>query len=303
MTPIEKLEPGQVRISGYEYDDAGNASGPGPLETLTLGELDGTLPHGFVRGPELVRSYRFNAPKMGLRRKIGELRQKPKIAGSLGRLTAYVLALALESIGGEPMPKQREKAALLVAGLTVGDVFALSMDWRRVCAPRGIKFEDGSCGHCGSGWSSVRINLDTVGVRALPADATAADSPRARVGLYDGIPFGEGTVQTVVVKPPTWLDFLWGVHGEAQNNKTLLRARTLGAAICATDIEVGGRPIQRLPLQALDELMPDDEALLDETISRIVPTPEMVVEVDCPDCGQKNVVPMDPWNNPGFFGG
>ena len=51
-----------------------------------------------------------------------------------------------------------------------------------------------------------------------------------------------------------------------------------------------------------DCLWPEDCRLIDEALSKITPTPELRVEVTCPDCGADSLIGMD-WSHPDFFGG
>lgn len=261
------------------------------LVPTTLGELGGILPH--TRQP-----FRFHPPTMGTMKRLGALDADGKLRKYPGRYLAYFLGGALAELGGKDCgaPGVTDTGATLVLALPTGDVFALMLAWKRSTTPKGADLGAGECGKCGAPFGSMVLDLGEVQVLALPE---GAEPPAARVGLQEGFAFPAGqVVRTVVVKPPTWGESFAALPAVAWGNPAALTLATIQAAIAAVDT----CRAPRVPAEALDELHQVDADLISEALERISPTPDLVLELDCPSCHHTNQHRID-WKDVGFFGG
>jgi hypothetical protein len=261
------------------------------LTPTTLGELGGTL-------PQTRQAFRFHPPTMGTMKRLGALDADGKLRKHPGRYLAYFLGGALAELGGKDCgaPGATDTGATLVLALPVGDVFALMLAWKRTTTPKGADLGAGECGKCGAPFGSMVLDLGEIQVLELPE---GAEAPAARVGLYSGFPFPAGqVVRTVLVKPPTWGESFAALPASGWSNPAALTMATIQAAIAAVDTTKA----PRVPTEALDELTQEDAELINEALERISPTPDLVMEVDCPACQHTNQHRID-WKDVGFFGG
>lgn len=293
--------PGTITLSfgryPSDYEDAQLAGKPIPLRPTSLADLLGNLPHGTLQ--EGGTPYTFRPPNLGTQKRLGAVAGNVELQKRPGRLAAYWLATALDSLAGEPMSGKADADALRVARLPIGDLLTLMFAWQREAHPEGLALPGSSCGTCGADFGTVRVNLDTLQVNALPEGVGLERRPTALVGLHRGFPFPKDRiVRSVVVRPPAWIDTLWDVGRDGWNNPALIRARMFRAAIAAVDTI----PAPSVPEAALDELWPQDADLLDDAIGQVSPGPDLEVFVDCPSpgCGERNRTILD-WRTPGFF--
>lgn len=261
------------------------------LQPTTLAELGAVLPH-------TRQAFRFHPPTMGTMKRLGALDADGKLQKHPGRFLAYFLGGALSELGGKDCgaPGVAEAGATAVLALPVGDVFALMLAWKRTTTPKGADLGSGECGKCGAPFGSMVLDLGEVQVLALPE---GAEPPAARIGLYEGFAFPAGqVVRTILVKPPTWGESFAALPAAAWRNPAALSMATIQAAITAVDT----CRAPRIPMEALDELYQADAELISEALERISPTPDLVLELDCPACGFTNQHRID-WKDVGFFGG
>ena len=286
--------------------------------TTTLGELDGELPHGFLKPDGTPTTYAFNPPTVGTRKRLGALKARKDLAAKPGMHTAYWLATALSHLDGQAMASTKlDAAALRVAQLTIGDVMHLLFAWQHWSRPDGLPLKATGCGVCGQPFDQITVDLGTLEVVRLPRDgdvypegheregepmesASADNPPLCRVGLHRGMPCRDEHVQTVMVAPAKWIDTIYKVGQGQLHNGQLLRAITLQAQIVAA---AGVERMSRLPMEAIDELWPIDVEAIDAGAEEITPTPNLEVEVACPSetCSAVNRTVLD-WQNPDFFG-
>lgn len=288
-TPIPSLEPGEIdtRVE---------------LNQTTMGALGDVLPLGLFIDDGRHRDLTWHPPTMGTRKRLGGLRGRKDLEGSPGRFVSYWLATALKSIGGLELASMKvERAALLTGQLCVSDVIYAVLRWQVAARPDGLPLRGRGCGVCGASWDQVNVDLASLEVTELPGvdqdgEAYGPDHlPVARVGLLRGLPFQEGTIQTLLLKPPSWVDSMGKLVDRQLSNQALRAALTIRGSICGTD--AGPRT---LPLAVLDELWPEDERLIDQALEKIVPTPNLEIAVPCPECGAENADILD-WQDPGFF--
>lgn len=285
-TKIEPAQPGEVHVS-YE-----------PTET-TMNALGDRLPHGLLTPEGAQRDFEFRPPTMGTRKQLGALKGRKDLSKRPGMFVAYWLAHALRSLCGRDLAAMKEaEAALLVARLTYGDILYLIFRWQQLGAPDGLELPAEGCGKCGAPFSEVLVDVGTLTVGELPADASQANPPRARLGLTRGFPMGALKVSTVLLQPPTWMDTFWVLSTEQWSNTELIRAQLLKASVCGVD----AAEVQAVPMSAIDELWPVDVRAIDEATSRVTPTPDLRIVVPCPECGTPNETALD-WRSADFFSG
>ncbi len=261
------------------------------LQPTTLDELGPVLPHSRL-------SYRFHPPTMGTMKRLGGLNADQKLAKTPGRHLAYYLAAALAELGDKDCGPAgvAEAGAAAVLALPVGDVFCLLLAWKRSTTPKGADLGAADCGKCGAAFGHMMLDLGEISVLALPVNA---DPPVARVGLWSGFPYPQGhTVKTVLLKPPTWGESFGPLPAAAWKNPTALSMATIQAGVVAVDT----CKAPRVPAEALEEMYQADAELISEALERISPTPDLAMEIVCPECGHTNVHRID-WKDVGFFGG
>lgn len=268
-----------------EHLDPGARRAEGELETLPLSELSDRLPYGAALSEP---TFLFSPPTFGTRKKQGAVRTRKDLARHPARATIYWLVAALRRLGGVDLPAKEDEAALVVAKLSFGDVLFLLLRWQVESYPDGYPVGAASCGHCGGEMAGIRIDL---GAAPITIRKGGAGAVAVEVGLRRGFPVGRGTVKVVRLEPPTFFA-LWNLGTEGWANPEALRGKLLADAIVATDLE----GIDRVPEAALDELWPEDLALVDEALAAITPTPDLEVEVPCPHCGGKNSTTIE-WRN------
>lgn len=287
---IEPLPPGKIETSI-----------PGGLVSTTLSELGGALPGTFGPGGGRI-PYTFNPPTMGTLKRIGELRAR-KDVNTPGKLAVAALVRALATLGSRDLAQGAEGAhAAEVAKLSIGDVLTLTFAWQLARAPEGVELKDQACARCGEAFETVRVDLGTLKVRALPELGEGAEPPAARVGLRRGFKLPDGSkVTTVLLRSPSWADVFWLLDEKGWANPALIQAFTLKGAIAGTDAEHDGiRP--SVTMREIDQLWPEDVALIEEALAQIVASPDLRVECRCPSCGADNLIGLS-WADPGFFGG
>lgn len=282
--PVETLPPGKTT---HAYD----------LVKTTIDDLGTALPHGpLTHRPTTVE---FHPPTMGVQKRQGALRTRKDLAKRTGKMIPYFLAVAIKSAPGLGLTGDLDKDALAIARLTVGDVLHLLCLWQRVSRPKGLEIGvPGGCTSCGTEIGSVHVDIGTIEVTALPTEASPENPPIARVGLHLGFPLQGKTVRTVLLKPAAWIDSFWGLTDEQWANPVLWRAASFQGSIIGNDVI----DMPKIPMSALDELMPDDMDLIDEALAEISPTADLSVDVECPECKATVQTAVD-WMNPDFFGG
>lgn len=297
----------------------------------TMGDMLGTLPHGFLNEEGTATTYEFNRPNMKVRRLIGALDLNKKLQRHPGKKTCALLAICLKMLDGKIISDMKAATAeLLISRLTTGDVMYLLFAWQNVMSPDGMMLGAAGCGVCGESFDRISVDLETMDVYRLPRigdvyptvygddhpDAgeahpkagaamevpTLGNPPIARVGLKDGMVHGKDEVilQTLLLKPALWVDTFYRIGAGQLQNKELIRAYTLQGMIFAAL----GTPLPRLPMDTIDELMPWDVEQLDDAGGQITPTLMLRVIVECPkkSCGHHNEHILD-WANPVFGGG
>lgn len=293
MQPIEPLDYDEQKYDlSYE------------LINTTMGALEGNLPHGFLTVEGRATSFGFRPPTMGTRKRLGAIAGRPKIKRIPGKHVCYWLANALLELAGEdwaapasPDSKEEHKRALRVAKLTIGDVLFLMFAWQYHARPKGLPLSADSCGACGQSFHQVLVDLATLECVALPDDASEGNPPVARVALPQGFPHLDKEVGTVLVAPPKWVDVFWDLPAQQWTNRDLVRAHMIKAEVVGLDTA----KLAILPMEAVDEMWPDDVDAIDGVASMITPSPILEIEVPCPRCQSVNRTVLD-WQTPDFFG-
>lgn len=263
------------------------------LARTTLAELGQVLPASRL-------PYRFHRPNMGTLKRLGQIGADQGLKKKPGFYVAAYLAACLAELGGEDFgPVERDdRRAQRVAQLPAGDVLTLLVAWQHAQHERqGVAFGGAGCGACGATWANVRANLGALEVQAVPEDHKGPAS--ARVGLYEGFRVHGKDARAVLLQAPTWGESFGALSREGWANPTAIRAATIQGAIRGVDVMPR---LGRLGIEAVDELMPDDLALLDEALGRITASVNLEIEIECPECGAANQTAMD-WKNLGFLNG
>ena len=282
----------------------------------TLGAMAGTLPHGFLKPDGGLTFYSFKRPDMHLRTRLGSLKERKDLQQYPGKHTAYWLALALADLDGEALPLKPEQAALKVAQLTVGDILFLLFAWQHQSSRKGLQMSASGCGVCGASFDSIRVDLGTMEVlrapragdtypegherAGKPCDLVTPDTPlRARVGLYDPMPWDDAAIQTLLLGPARWIDTFYKLGAGQLRNNDVLKAAIIRAQI----VQMLGCPLPRPTSDMVGRLLPDDVNLIDEAAGQITPSPDLQVEIACPNetCSATNTTVLD-WQSPAFFG-
>ncbi len=300
MPKIPTLPPREIRVPYElvsEYQEAGEAPRP-----LRLADLGNKLPSGAFTAGARVRTYDFNAPTMGLRKRLGAVASRKDLGNWPGRKIAYWLAVALRELGGVPMAteasgKALDEAALRVAALPAGDVLALVVGWHRATKPSGFPLGTSGCGVCGAAFDKITVDLGDLETEEYPA-AADTEEPIGSVGLIHGFPIAGVTAKTVAVRPPSWLGTFWRLSVDQWRNDELVKATLVEVAIVANDAV----DIPRVPSASVDEMLPEDVDLIDAALKRLMPSPSLAIEVECPSCGARNATSID-WQDPDFFSG
>lgn len=287
---IAPLEPGKIEASHA-------------LVETTMAELGDRFPCGCrAHGP--LAGFGFKPPTLGTLKAIGELKSRQaKDLNTPGKFGAASLVRALEAFDAKATSEGAEGAHVArLATYTVGDVLYLGFAWQAAREPDGIELRDQGCARCGEAFASIRLDVRTLKVRARPETVTEGEPLSARVGLRRGftMPGGE-KVSTVLVRPPSWSDTFWGLDEKGWQNEALVSAWTYKAAIAGTDADHGPgiRPV--ITMREIDQLWPEDGRLIDEALAKITPTPDLRVDVSCPECGADNLIGMA-WQSADFFG-
>lgn len=281
-----------------------------PVPNVTLKPVEGTtwgdrLPQGiFDAEVGHIRDFEFNPPIMRIRKKMGALKSRKGLTKHPGRYVAYFLAEALASLGPWDMNKLKvDEAALRVARMSLGDVIYLLMRWHELGHPEGLPLPAFSCGACGTSFAKVSADLSSLGLVVLPDNDcdgnpfTYENQPRVRLGLRKGIPSPKGHASTVLLKPPTWMDSFWSLDANNWRNDELRSCLVMKGAICGTDSD----DLAVVPLSAIDEVWPDDQQRIDSALALVVATPDLGVELPCPECAYTNRLHID-WSSPDFLG-
>lgn len=287
---VQPLAPGEI-VPSHE------------LVPSTMRELGNRFPCGSRHhGP--LAPFEFRPPNLGTLKAIGELKARgKKDLNTPGKLGCASLVRALTAFDGRDTSQGSEGSHVAaLSQFTVGDVLYLGFAWQAEREPEGIEIRDQACGRCGGAFPSIRLDVRTLKVTTRPETVTDAEPLTVRVGLRRGFKLPDGQkVTTLLLRPPSWSETFWALDETGWNNAALLQAWTFKAAICGTDASHDGiRP--SITFREIDQLWPEDCRLIDEALSKITPTPELRVEVTCPDCGADSLIGMD-WSHPDFFGG
>lgn len=272
------------------------------LGTRTLGEAEGELPLGLF-DPEAghVRTFRFNPPIMRTKQALGALKARKDLRKHPAKFISYYLAEALAELGPWDMNADRLKAAARVGRLSFGDTIYLLFAWQSVNRPGGFSLAGSGCGQCGNDFDSVKVDVGSLEVSTLPetdADGNPwnhTNPPLAVVGLKRGAPFGKDRVETLALTPAPW-SVLWGLGDVAFQNPDLRTALMIKGAGIGND----ANDATTLPKTVVDELWPEDVDAIDNALGLITPTPDLRIEIECPECSARNQDVLD-WSRPDFF--
>jgi len=265
----------------------------GALESSTVNAMFGMLPMGIETPSGIVSSYTFRPPKMGVQKRLGEIKARRDLIKRPGRLIAYFLGAALASLNGEDMSiLDEDEAALRVARLPVGDVFYLLYAHYAMSNRRGFRLDGFACGSCGAGFDAIRVDVGGIEVTRIPPGQDR--HPTARIELFEGFPFRGETATSVTVRPPVWVDTFWSLSASQFNNAAIISASIIKGGI----VEVNGQH-QTVTAEELDELWPEDASLIEDALGLITPSTDQVVEIVCPTCGSKQHTDV-PWQDLAF---
>lgn len=275
------------------------------LVARTLGDKPGELPLGlFDPDAGHVRSFEFNPPIVGTKKKLGALKVRKDLRKNPAKYVSYYLATALSSLGPWDLNDCKiEEAARRVGSLSMGDTIYLLFAWQAVTKPDGFNLVGSGCGQCGHDFGEVKIDPGTLRVDELPEldrdgnPWTASNRPLAVVGLARGARFASSDqepVRTVAVSSSPW-SAIWHLGDAAFQNPDLRTALVIRGSIVGNDRNDAGATEF-----LVDHLWPEDVNRIDAALSTITPTPDLRVEVQCPHCEALNQDVLD-WTRPDFF--
>jgi hypothetical protein len=257
------------------------------MHTTTLGELGRKLPVGFIEGDKFNREFTFRELEFGVEREIQKARVKERIV-DVGRLTSFVLAKLLTSLGGKTLnPDKPAETEAILARCWVADVIYMWL-WAR--------YES-----CGAEFT-VPVVCQSCGYTEEPApffdltgfDVNCPDKVEELRGTYPlKVPMevrGQ-KVSAFRLQPPMWSTLM-----SAEAREGDLMAKLLLTSICGTDIHES----IILTDQEINKLKRRDSVALAKQIDKLSLGPKLVIENECQRCKTKSVRALE-WDYDSFF--
>jgi hypothetical protein len=253
----------------------------------TLGELGKKLPVGFIEGNKFNREFSFRELEFGVEREIQKTRAKERIT-DVGRMTTFVLAKLLTSLGGKQLdPNKPAETEAVLARCWMADVLYMWL-WARYesCGPE-FQFPFGcpQCGHT----EEPTPTFDMAGIDVQCPDKV--EELRGTYPLKTKMEVRGQNISAFRLQPPIWSTFLGAEAREGD-----LQAKLLMTSICGTDMH---ESIMLVDAE-VNKLKRRDYMGIGAAIDKLALGPKLVVEHECERCKFKMVRALE-WDYDSFF--
>ena len=259
------------------------------MNKITLQELGSQLPIGFENG-QLHREFTLKPYRMKEERLIGQIYEKKQNV-SMGKFVTSVLSIMIKSLGSlnfEQMNAGERK--LILSRMYVGDVIYLYV-WLRLEALGNELKINLNCNHCREAFDFV-ADLNTIEIKTV----NTPNELDTKIKLKKGLEINDQIYKDLHLKPSTW-NVMENLGNGAISNPGKMKAQMFKS--CIKDVE--GIDDFVITDHVIDEMYKIDIELLVRKIDDIHPGPVMIIEDDCPKCGQVFTAPID-WSHDNFFG-
>ena len=264
----------------------------------TLGEYGPNLPIGVLSGgKERVKPFRLRRFSTKIELEIGEIRKKSKKM-RLSNFVSSCLSLLVQTIGPHNFDTLEDKARkLILSELLFPDVLYLWMYLRHDAMEGEPLVMNVQCPRCNFGGADsppVGFDMSTLDVRVLPIDCVDLRMPYV---LRRGIEVRKQEYNELQIAPFSWATFDdadFANQSDAKREAMMVRNSIVGingfdnkGPLVITEEEIG----------TMSKF--DKEGLI-RHIEDMTPGPQMVAELDCPDCGNGLYQQID-WTYENFF--
>lgn len=260
----------------------------------TLGAIGKMLPVGIHRGGVLHKRFDFCMVNSRVERELEEQRRRRNIG--VGDFMTGVLCRVLTRLGHHDgfQELDDDERRLVIHHLTQPDVMYLWLALRVHVLGKDCKFQF-RCPACDHKWTYI-VDLEETDVRY----AERPDQLSTLLELKDGFDSPAGRIEAVHVSPPPFSSYVEasapkGKKGVSPNFGDI-KAAMIAGSITASD----GRPIPSR-MSAIEEMSKYDVELVMQVIDDELPGPDMILQIDCPECGEDFRNPLQ-WDWDFFFG-
>lgn len=246
------------------------------------------LPIGFLQGGELHRSFAFRPFRMREEEQLEKLRGGKKKRVRMPEFVAGVLAYMLTRLGPYDFETLSETERRLVVNQMWQQDVLYAYIYLRIDALGSECAFNLECATCGHEWRWVADLGRT--------DVEIAEDAKSLVfthHLRDGLETPDGVVKEILIQPARW-------SAMSQIRSKTFNYAEIKLALMASAIKNVGDGKHPITREMLETLTKYDSEALTKAIDDLTPGPNLMLEVECPECGATFRHALD-WNYDFFF--
>lgn len=258
------------------------------MKKTTLGEFGRNLPTGKIAGKEFLRDFSLKEFNFGMDRKIAKAREKtPNLTAP--HLITLILSNLLQSITGTACdPSKPEENKVELYKCYMADVFYMWL-WARYESMGEALELPFQCVNLQCMHKEDIIEYNLKGIDVFVSENT--EELQGEIKLSQKYNIRGEQVKVFKVKPP-----MWALITQISDDDFNHQAAVFKSSIYATD-----KHDQIILLdQELDQLKRKDYKAVIKKIDDISPGPRLIIENECPKCGNKTMQQLD-WEYDNFF--